>query len=54
MTLVLQEYVTRQAEARPAAVAVIMGEERLTYGELEEHSNRLARLLREAGCRRGD
>ena len=27
---------------------------RLTYGELEEASNRLARALKEAGCRRGD
>ena len=35
MTL-LQDYVTRQAETRPDAVAVVMGEERLTYGELEE------------------
>jgi amino acid adenylation domain-containing protein len=54
VTLVLQECVTRQAEARPDAVAVVMGEERLTYGELEERSNQLAWLLREAGCDRGD
>jgi amino acid adenylation domain-containing protein len=50
----LQDYVTRQAETRPDAVAVVMGEERLTYGELEEAGNRLARLLRETGCARGD
>ncbi len=32
----LQDYVTRQAEARPDASRSCMGEERLTYGELEE------------------
>jgi amino acid adenylation domain-containing protein len=31
-----------------------MADTRLTYGELEEASNRLARLIREAGCVRGD
>jgi amino acid adenylation domain-containing protein len=50
----LQDYVSRQAEARPDAVAIVMGDERLTYGELEQSANRLARLLRESGCERGD
>jgi amino acid adenylation domain-containing protein len=54
LTALLQEYVARQADARPDAVALVMGGERMTYGELEAASNRLARLLREAGCRRGD
>ncbi len=54
MTALLQEYVARQAEARPDDVALVMGAERLTYGELEAASNRLARLIREAGCVRGD
>jgi amino acid adenylation domain-containing protein len=54
VTPLLQDYVTRQAAARPDAVAVVMGEERLTYRELEEAGNRLAHLLREAGCGRGD
>jgi amino acid adenylation domain-containing protein len=53
MTSLLQDFVTRQAERRPEAVAIVM-DEHLTYGELEQASNRLARLLREAGCRRGD
>jgi amino acid adenylation domain-containing protein len=54
VTRLLQGYVARQAEARPDAVALVMGDERLTYGELEAASNRLARLLRDSGCRRGD
>jgi amino acid adenylation domain-containing protein len=54
VTALLQEYVARRAEARPDAVALVMGAERMTYGELEAASNRLARLLREAGCRCGD
>ena len=54
MTELLQEYAARQAEKRPEAVAVAMGDERLTYAELEEGGNRLARLLRDAGCGRGD
>ena len=54
MTSLLQHYVTSQAEQRPEAVALVTGEARLTYGELEAQSNRLARLLKEVGCRRGD
>jgi amino acid adenylation domain-containing protein len=50
----LQDYVTRQAEQRASEVAVVMENDRLTYGELEEASNRLAWLLKDAGCRRGD
>ena len=50
----LQDLVTRQAERRPAASALVQGSERMTYGELEAASNRLARVLREAGCRAGD
>ncbi|QRN95171.1 non-ribosomal peptide synthase/polyketide synthase [Archangium violaceum] len=39
----------RQVEARRGAVAVEFGEERLTYGELEERANRLAQYLRKRG-----
>ena len=52
--LMLQEYATRVAERRPDAVAIAMDDVRLTYGALEEESNRLARLLREQGLRQGD
>ncbi|PJN48566.1 Tyrocidine synthase 3 [Paenibacillus sp. GM1FR] len=38
-----------QAEHRPDNVAVVMNERQLTYRELNERSNRLARKLREKG-----
>ena len=49
----LQEYVTRQAERRPQATALVDGDLRVTYEALEMRANRLARLLRER-VRRGD
>jgi amino acid adenylation domain-containing protein/non-ribosomal peptide synthase protein (TIGR01720 family) len=45
----LAELIRRQAEARPAGVAVVCGGERLSYGELEARSNRLARRLGRLG-----
>ncbi len=54
MSSLLQQLVTNQAEQRPEATAIVYKQERLTYGELEASSNRLARLLKEAGCQRGD
>jgi amino acid adenylation domain-containing protein len=54
LTSLLQQYVTRQAERRADAVALVLADELLTYGELEQASNRLARLLKDAGCLRGD
>src|SRR5262249_23338342 len=40
-----------QATARPDAVAVISSRRRLTYGDLERASNRIARWLRRHGVR---
>jgi amino acid adenylation domain-containing protein len=54
MKTLLQQRVTEQAQARPDATALAFKDTRVTYGALEEASNRLARLLTEAGCRRGD
>src|SRR5262245_54979062 len=54
MPSLLQQLVTRQAERRPEQTAIVYQREKLSYGELEEESNRLAHLLKEAGCRRGD
>lgn len=50
----LDQWVTHQAARRPEAGAVVLGDERLTYGQLESLSNRLARCLIHGGCRRGD
>jgi amino acid adenylation domain-containing protein len=50
----LHDWVTVQAHARPGATAVVCGGTRLSYGELDATSNRLARVLREAGCRQGE
>jgi non-ribosomal peptide synthetase component F len=50
----LQQWLTKQAEQRAESVVVVLKKERVTYGELEEDSNRLARLLQANGCRRGD
>ena len=54
MTSLLQQWVTEQAERRPDATAVVMHDARLTYGQLEAASNQLARMLKAAGCERGD
>src|SRR2546430_11580426 len=40
-----------QAERRPDATALVMGGDRLTYGQLDVLSNQLARTLQAAGCR---
>ena len=47
----LQDYVTRQAERRPQATALVHGDLRMTYEALESRSNRLVRLLRERAGR---
>lgn len=54
MTSLLQQWVTGQAERRPDATAVVMHGARLTYEDLETSSNRLARVLKAAGCQQGD
>jgi non-ribosomal peptide synthetase component F len=50
----LQDWVAAQAQQRPEATALVLGNERMTYGRLEEISNQLARMLRKGGCGRGD
>jgi len=50
----LHELFERQADVRPQAPAVLFGGGRITYRELEERANRLARLLRSRGIGRGD
>ena len=50
----LQDYVTREAERRPEATALVDGEHTVAYQSLERRSNQLARLLLEGGCQQGD
>jgi amino acid adenylation domain-containing protein len=47
------EWIERQAEATPDAVAVTCGSERLSFRELNERSNRLAHRLRRVGVEPG-
>jgi len=54
MSRLLPTAITERAAARPEARAVLSQDGSLTYGELEASSNRLARILRELDCRRGD
>jgi len=54
VTSLLQHWVTEQAGRRPEAGALVFKGERLTYEALEVSSNRLAHLLKDAGCARGD
>ncbi len=54
MSPLLQEGVVAQAQARPEATALVFKGTRLNYGALEETTNRLANLLKDAGCQRGD
>ncbi|MFI5617182.1 amino acid adenylation domain-containing protein [Streptomyces sp. NPDC051567] len=48
--LCVHELIERQARTTPDAVAVRCGTERLTYQQLDEDANRLARHLRERGA----
>ncbi|MCG3110521.1 MAG: amino acid adenylation domain-containing protein [Candidatus Manganitrophus sp. SB1] len=54
MATLLQHWLTEQAACQPDSTAVVLGEESLTYGQLEEAANQLSRLLIAAGCRKGD
>lgn len=50
----LHDALTRSAEQDPEKTAAVFKNRRLSYGEWERASNRLARALRNAGCVRGD
>jgi amino acid adenylation domain-containing protein len=54
MNTLLQQSLTRQAERRPESWAVVMGEDRVSYGHLEQSTNQLARQLKAVGCQKGD
>src|SRR5262245_36581152 len=52
--MLVQDYCTRHSNRRPEATAVQLRNSRLSYAELESLSNRIRRVLRAAGCRKGD
>jgi amino acid adenylation domain-containing protein len=54
MKRLLQDWISAQAQLRPEATALVMHGQSMTYGNLEAATNRLARLLKAAGCQRGD
>src|SRR5215471_5917838 len=54
MVTLLQQYITRIAEKSPESTAIVMRQEKLSYQQLEERSNQIARLLKEIGCKKGD
>lgn len=54
MRRLIQSYADDQATDSPAARAVVLGNDQITYEELHRWSNSLARALQSYGCRRGD
>lgn len=54
MRHLLHQLIASRAQRQPDAPAVVTATARMSYGELDATSNRLARMLRESGCRRGD
>ncbi len=54
MTFLLQHLLRDAAHRHPEKLAVVCGEERLTYGELDQTTDRLAAALQGQGVARGD
>jgi amino acid adenylation domain-containing protein len=54
MVRLLQEYVTRRAEISPDSAAIVTRRETISYQQVEERSNQVARILKEFGCVAGD
>jgi amino acid adenylation domain-containing protein len=54
MTRLLQHGLSIRAAKQPDAAALVHDGSRMSYAELDETSNRLARLIRASGCVRGD
>ena len=50
----LHDYLIESARRLPTKVALVCGEQRLTYGEIDARSNQLARGLRRRGVGRGE
>jgi len=54
MNQLIQEWVIDQARQNPSATAILWKEQRITYGDLDAASNRLANHLRSLGASKGD
>jgi amino acid adenylation domain-containing protein len=54
MNFLLPHLLVQSARMHPERDAVVFGSERLTYRELDSITNRLARVLKDQGVRRGD
>lgn len=54
MSLRLQDALSTAADRHPEKTAVVFRNQRMTYGEWEQASNRLAQALRKTGCVKGD
>jgi long-chain acyl-CoA synthetase len=52
--MLVHEFLEKSAEQYPSKEALICGGERLTYAQIEDRANRVARGLRAAGVERGD
>jgi amino acid adenylation domain-containing protein len=52
--MLLQHTVRYQAERQPDAIAIVSNQQSISYQELDESANRLARMLRILGCQKGD
>lgn len=52
--MLLQQFLENSAERLPDKEALVCGEERLSFGQIERAANRLARLLAAQGVRRQD
>ena len=52
--VLLHEYLTSSATRHPEKVAVIQGKRRVSYGDLHEHAEAFAGVLRDAGLARGE
>ena len=54
MAILIQEWITEQAERDSSQTAIVWKGQRLSYGELDLVTNQLAELLKESGCNKGD
>jgi amino acid adenylation domain-containing protein len=54
MSRLLQDHLTESAQRHPERTALVMRDRRVTYGELDELSSRMASMLTEVGCQRND